>query len=137
MLLLFTDTLVGIGTEHCFSSTLPLRASDKEYRSISVDATYKLAFKVRGPDAHPSDNHTNVVGLRGCPLALEPVRGEGVKAIATAVAAAVLVAYRAQVSMWRSTAARRPCTRRSLRALAGATRTAPTGRAATAASAGL
>lgn len=69
----------------------------KEYHSISVDATYKLAFKVRDEDRRVCDNWVTVVGLRGCPLGLEAAQGESPLEAQRVVSVAVPVAARGQV----------------------------------------
>ena len=69
----------------------------KEYHSPSVDATYKIGFKVRDEDRKVSDNWVTVVGLRGCPLGLQAAQGESPLATQGAVSAAVPVTARGQV----------------------------------------
>ena len=69
----------------------------KEYRSISIDATYKLALKVDGVKRTDSQNYVSIVGLHGAPLALVPKRGEATVTLMSAVESAVPAGARSQV----------------------------------------
>ena len=48
----------------------------KEYESMSIDATYKLALKVVGQNRSQKHNFTSVIGTRGSPLGLVAAEGE-------------------------------------------------------------
>ena len=47
-------------------------AARGEFRSLSTDATYKLAVKVEGRTSNEAHNYVTVVGFHGCPLGIEP-----------------------------------------------------------------
>ena len=68
-----------------------------EFRSISVDGTYKIPLKVAGQTPDQKHSFTTVVGLRGSPLGLVEARGESPATVASVVEKVVPAALRDQV----------------------------------------
>ena len=60
-----------------------------EYRTISIDATYKLALKVMGQRESQKHNWVTIVGMRGALLGIEPACGEAVTTMVSATMDAV------------------------------------------------
>jgi hypothetical protein len=56
-----------------------------EFRSLSADATYKMAVKVEGQTSNQSHNYVTAVGLHGCPIGIEPGMGESPEAFQKAI----------------------------------------------------
>lgn len=72
-------------------------ANKLEYKSLSIDATYKLAMKMAGQARAGAVSWTSIVGLRGTPLGLVLTAGEGPRELRSAMEQAVPEKFRWQV----------------------------------------
>lgn len=88
-------------------------AECEEYRSVSVDATYKLSLKVPGQDRNHKHSHITVIGTRGSPVWIEAKRGESPRTVADTLADAIPDVAREQVEHVASDA----CSRAFLRSM--------------------
>jgi len=72
------DVMLSDAFESIRSKCLTTFGRFLEFRSISIDATYKLSLKVMGQRRTHGHNWVSVMGTRGSPLALFENRGESV-----------------------------------------------------------
>lgn len=72
-------------------------AAKGEFRSLSADATYKLAVKVEGQTSNQAHNYVTAVGFHGCPVGIEPDMGESPQTVQKAIGKIVPVELRKQV----------------------------------------
>ena len=72
-------------------------AENGEFRSLSIDSTYKLSLKVTGQTASQKNNFTTILGLRGSPVAIAEGNAEAPKAVREQMEASLPARHRALV----------------------------------------
>ena len=91
------DIMTSKALKQLRDTNLETLGKQKEFRSVSIDATYKLSLKVTTQSGKHGHNWVSVVGFRGSPIALHESKGEGVQVLTSVLKQAVPDAYKDQV----------------------------------------